>query len=552
MTGSKKLFALISMLGLLASFSQAQDSKKQDKKQTVSPAATSTPVAGSGTAGQITKWLGVDGSNTFTVGDTNFTEDKFGKVGIGTLSPTSALTVRGSIETTLGGFKFPDGSIQTTSAAAALFGVAHDTSLKGNGTVASPLGVAVPLILSGSVQGGVVSATNSGDGHGVSGFSNWISGSGVRGINDTGVGVYGQSFNNIAVFGESVASTGVFGKTDDGFGVSGQSFSNVGVYGKSQNSFGVSGVSTLGSGVSGEGGTSNFGFGGHGVHGKGGSGTSNNNGGDGVNAEGGVSNSGIGGFGVFARGGDSMLGPGGFGVGAIGGSNPFGNGKGGPGVSALGGTGSGAGQTGGDGVSGFAGDGLGGASAGRAGFFSGDVVITGKLQVTSGIKMFHIDHPLDPENKYLNHAAIESSEVLNVYSGNTTTDQNGDAIVTLPDWFEALNKDFRYQLTVIGTFAQAIVASEMKDNRFGIKSNSPNVKVSWQVTGVRSDATARMYKFEVEEEKLERDRGSYLNPDAYGQSEEKNIQYARNPEMMQRLKQLRLEAEERIKKQQQR
>src|SRR6185503_12208740 len=132
MTGSKKLFAMICMLGLLASSSQAQDPKKQEKKQTVAPAAASNPVAGSGTAGQITKWLGVDGSNTFTVGDTNITEDKFGKVGIGTRTPTSTLTVRGSIETTLGGFKFPDGTIQTTSAAAALFGVAHDPSLQGN------------------------------------------------------------------------------------------------------------------------------------------------------------------------------------------------------------------------------------------------------------------------------------------------------------------------------------------------------------------------------------------------------------------------------------
>ena len=46
---------------------------------------------------------------------------------------------------------------------------------------------------------------------------------------------------------------------------------------------------------------------------------------------------------------------------------------------------------------------------------------------------------------------------MNVYNGNVTTDANGDATVILPDYFEALNRDFLYQLTVIGQFAQAIV-----------------------------------------------------------------------------------------------
>ena len=51
--------------------------------------------------------------------------------------------------------------------------------------------------------------------------------------------------------------------------------------------------------------------------------------------------------------------------------------------------------------------------------------------------------------------------------------------------------DFRYQLTVIGTFAQAIVSKEVSSNKFEIATNQPNVKVSWQVTGVRHDAYAK-------------------------------------------------------------
>src|SRR5262245_9805332 len=103
---------------------------------------------------------------------------------------------------------------------------------------------------------------------------------------------------------------------------------------------------------------------------------------------------------------------------------------------------------------------------------------------------------------------------------------NGDALVTLPDWSEALNEDFRYQLTVVGNFAQAIVARNIKRNRFAIKTNAPSVEVSWQVTGVRSDPTTRKYPLEVEQAKAERERGYYLNPDAYGQPEEKGIEWA--------------------------
>lgn len=77
--------------------------------------------------------------------------------------------------------------------------------------------------------------------------------------------------------------------------------------------------------------------------------------------------------------------------------------------------------------------------------------------------------------------------MLNIYNGNITTDANGDATVVLPAYFEALNRDFRYQLTVIGQFAQAIVQDEIQANHFTIKTDKPGVKVSWQVTGIRQD-----------------------------------------------------------------
>jgi hypothetical protein len=182
MHNAKRLFSIILIWLFLTSAVLAQEPTRQNRNKALAPAAGSNPVVGSGTTGQIPKWLGVDGSNTFTIGNSNIFEDKLGKVGIGTLMPTSLLTVRGMIETTLGGYKFPDGSIQTiafdpgkvvrslntltgdvtlaggenitiakagntltVAAPNVLTTVAHDNTLVGDGTLASPLGITSPL-----------------------------------------------------------------------------------------------------------------------------------------------------------------------------------------------------------------------------------------------------------------------------------------------------------------------------------------------------------------------------------------------------------------------
>jgi len=162
------------------------------------------------------------------------------------------------------------------------------------------------------------------------------------------------------------------------------------------------------------------------------------------------------------------------------------------------------------GVRGQAGTAIAGA---LAGLFEGNVNVTGSLSKGGG--SFQIDHPLDPENQYLFHSFVESPDMMNIYNGNVITDQDGLAVVALPDYFEALNIDYRYQLTVIGTFAQAIVAEEVEDNRFVIATDQPEVKVSWQVTGIRNDAWARANRIEVEVAKPEHTRGQYLHPEAF-------------------------------------
>ena len=176
------------------------------------------------------------------------------------------------------------------------------------------------------------------------------------------------------------------------------------------------------------------------------------------------------------------------------------------------------------------------AGTGMAGYFTGDVYVTGTLY--AGTKDFKIDHPLDPANKYLVHASVESSEMMNIYTGNVTTDAQGQATVQLPEWFEVLNTDFRYQLTVIGQFAQAIIGRKIENNRFEIRTSAPNVEVSWQVTGVRQDAFAKAHPLVVEQEKDARLRGFYIHPELYGAPPEKQIEWARHPQMMKRVQEI--------------
>jgi hypothetical protein len=161
---------------------------------------------------------------------------------------------------------------------------------------------------------------------------------------------------------------------------------------------------------------------------------------------------------------------------------------------------------------------------GYAGKFVGNVDITGTL--TKGMGTFKIDHPLDPENKYLYHSFVESPDMMNIYNGIVTLGKDGSAVVTLPDWFEALNREFRYQLTCIGGFAPVYVAKKVDGNRFKIAGGKPGMEVSWQLTGVRKDAYAETHRVQVEEMKPVAERGSYLHPEAFGKSAEKGVQQA--------------------------
>src|SRR5205823_3609523 len=136
--------------------------------------------------------------------------------------------------------------------------------------------------------------------------------------------------------------------------------------------------------------------------------------------------------------------------------------------------------------------GSGGFTAGR---FDGVVNVVGDLNVV-GLKLFRIDHPDDPENKYLQHYCTEAPEPLNTYSGTAVLDGDGGARIDLPPYFAKINKDPRYMLTAVGAPMPLLyVTQEISDAAmssgsrcwFVIAGGVAGKKVCWEVKAVRND-----------------------------------------------------------------
>lgn len=171
---------------------------------------------------------------------------------------------------------------------------------------------------------------------------------------------------------------------------------------------------------------------------------------------------------------------------------------------------------------------------GLAAYFNGNISVTGT--VAKGGGSFKIDHPLDPQNKYLYHSFVESPDMKNIYDGVVTTDAKGYATVTLPEWFDTLNRDFRYQLTVLDeddadSFVMAKVVRKIKGNQFTLRTSAPNVEVSWMVTGIRQDDFANAHRIPVEQDKEPENRGLYLYPEEAGVAKERGIDFQRYERM---------------------
>ncbi len=163
-----------------------------------------------------------------------------------------------------------------------------------------------------------------------------------------------------------------------------------------------------------------------------------------------------------------------------------------------------------------------------AGRFDGDVLVTGDLRVNGNVYKhdinFKIDHPLAPGDKYLVHSGIESSERKNIYDGRAILDAKGEAVIKLPEWFQALNEDFRYQLTPIGSACPNLfISREVKNNEFTIAGGKPKATVCWQVSGVRKDNWAKAHPMKVEVDKRKDEKGRYIHPELFGKSDNQSV-----------------------------
>jgi hypothetical protein len=363
-------------------------------------------------------------------------------------------------------------------------------------------------------------------------------GSGVEGIDTSsggGYGLYGTSANGTGIYGTITGGTrghnaieGVDASTGSGggAGVTGSSTNGTGVIGTSTNGVGVTGIHSTGSGTGVAGVDDSGNTASHGVYGSSGSGCGvygttstgtgvfgNSTGNDGYGVYGNDSSS-DGAYGVYGKStnGTAVYGTStnGFGVYAITTAEGF---------TAV------VGSTSGDasyGVAGYAtGENGTGVVAGASGSASlalsadGNAEISGSLSKGGG--SFKIDHPLDPAGRYLYHSFVESPDMKNVYDGTVTLDRDGRATVELPEWFEALNRDFRYQLTaLLGAAPELHVSALVADGEFSIAGGKAGQQVSWQVTGIRQDAWANANRIPVEVDKPEEDHGRYLHPELFG------------------------------------
>ncbi|HNX49967.1 MAG TPA: hypothetical protein PLS53_14310 [Thermoanaerobaculaceae bacterium] len=374
--------------------------------------------------------------------------------------------------------------------------------LSGGGTSGDvTVNVDIPFSLSASTGANpLISATNGGSGAGILGIG---TAAGVMAQGSTGYGLLAVSSSGIAVKGTTISGSpsidGITSKSG-GYGVHGEAntgSSAAGVYGESSSGRGVVGVSSSGNGVEGQG-TGAGAFGGLFFN--------NTSGGTGVLAKGGGS------------GADLMLGGT---TGYIFADNAYSSST----IelrsnhSILLHLDEDNNTTG---------------SAFQIHNGANNVVLSldesGNLQIDGTISKgggsFKIDHPLDPENKYLYHSFVESPDMMNIYNGNAVTDEQGFATVTLPDWFEALNRDFRYQLTVVGggdEWVHARVASKIHGGAFRIQTSAGHTEVSWQITGIRQDAFANANRIPVEVDKAETERGRFLHPEAFGKPAELSV-----------------------------
>ena len=107
-------------------------------------------------------------------------------------------------------------------------------------------------------------------------------------------------------------------------------------------------------------------------------------------------------------------------------------------------------------------------------------------------------------------------------------DANGEAVIQLPSYFGAINREFSYVLTPVGAPANMYVKAEVDSNgMFSIAGGSEGVKVSWYVYAERNDLFIQKNpdSKQVEVPKRIYEAGKYIRPELFNQPKEKGIFY---------------------------
>jgi hypothetical protein len=460
-----------------------------------------------------------------------------GNVGIRVANPLAALDIGGTAKVSANaGIAFDVSNASTTAGAMAIRG--FETGLTGNtygvfGVANSTAGVGVfgRAAAGSGATSGVYGQNMSTSGYGVYGAATSASGIsyGVYGTADSpsGYGVRGTSVDNVGVRGDATGATGlnygVYGTSTStgGIGVFGTASSTTGTtYGgyfrsSSTDGFGVLGLATASSGdtvgVRGESHSTS----GWGVIGEVTATTGQTYGVRGV---------------VASTTGRGVLGWASSQTGVNYGVQGQSNSSEGKGVYGLAGSFDGVpygvyGKAYGDGIAVYA---------------EGDFA-------ASGSKAFRIDHPDDPQNRYLLHYCAESPEVINFYRGTAVLDGAGEAVVELPGYFAKINKTPSYQLTAIGApmpnlhVAEEISGAALSRGEraqpgetaplctFRIAGGAASGKVSWRVEAVRNDLRMRAKGAPIEREKQGAERGKYQYPELYGQPSKSGMDYGATP-----------------------
>jgi hypothetical protein len=167
-------------------------------------------------------------------------------------------------------------------------------------------------------------------------------------------------------------------------------------------------------------------------------------------------------------------------------------------------------------------------STGYAGYFDGDVHITGTL--TGGKGATIIDHPLDPENKLLRQNFVESPENLWIYRGKAQLDAAGEAVVRMPGYFAALTGEDQATVSLTPIGRPFLAGYQWQADRAGFRIyGQPGREVSWVVYADRDDPVIRQLGGPIEEDKGPDnklcDQGKLLFPRAYGYPESGGANY---------------------------